>query len=75
MGTKLKDWLKTVDKLMQTLPQDDPALRSLRDRIMEYNNLIPLLKQLSSKAIKVSKFTCTYIFNRILIYPYYQYFH
>ena len=67
MGTKLKDWLKTVDKLMQTLPEDDPALKSLRDRIMEYDNLIPLLKQLSSKAIKVSKFTCTCTFKTILV--------
>ena len=67
MSTKLKDWLKTVDKLTQTLPQDDPALKSLRDRIMEYNNLIPLLKQLSSKAIKVIKFTCTCTFKTTLV--------
>ena len=67
MGTKLKDWLKTVDKLMQTLPEDDPALKSLRDRIMEYDNLIPLLKQLSSKAIKVHGFICTCTFKTILV--------
>ncbi|XP_011407347.2 PREDICTED: uncharacterized protein LOC105314715 [Amphimedon queenslandica] len=52
VGEKLKKWLSTIDSLSQILSVDDPVLMTLSERINEYNNLLPLLKKLSSPSVK-----------------------
>ena len=41
-------------KLERTLSPDDPVLSAWRERLQEFKGRIPLLQQLSSKALKVS---------------------
>ena len=53
MNNKLKDLLSSIEKLSQTLPPEDPVLVNLQDKVMQYHILIPILQQLTSKAIKV----------------------
>ena len=52
---QVTDWLKACDKLEGTLPPDDPVLIAWRNRLEEFKQRIPLLQQLASKALRVSK--------------------
>ena len=49
----LKDSLKTCCKLQAILPPKDAVLEAWRARLLEFQDGIPLLEQLSSKSLKV----------------------
>ena len=53
MDSRLKKWLYNIESLASVLSVDDPVLRTLSDQVNEYNNLLPLIKKLSSKSVKV----------------------
>ena len=53
MDSRLKKWLYNIESLASVLSVDDPILRTLSDQVNEYNNLLPLIKKLSSKSVKV----------------------
>ena len=53
MARKIDDLLQSIDDLFNLLPVNDPVLEALNCKVKEYCNLIPLLKQLSSKSVKV----------------------
>ena len=54
MKSKLNEWICTLDKLTDSFPDDDPVLISLRDRIKEYEKLMPSLAKLRSSSLNVS---------------------
>ena len=49
---KVSDWLEVCSKLEQTLPTD-PVLQKWKERLTELHKNIPLLQQLSLKALRV----------------------
>ena len=49
---KVSDWLAVCSKLEQTLPTD-PVLQRWKERLTELHKNIPLLQQLSLKALRV----------------------
>ena len=53
MTKRLQDLIKSMDSLHHFLPPNDAVLNALSDRVSQYHNLVSLLKQLSSKAVKV----------------------
>ena len=55
MSWNLQEQMQSIEKLWNLLPTNDPVLESLENKIKDYHSLLPLLKQLSSKAIKVRK--------------------
>lgn len=54
MESKLNEWMGTLEKLSETFPDDDPVLSTLKDRLVQYQELIPSLTKLRSDSLKVS---------------------
>ena len=53
ISEKVSHWLTVCCKLEKTLPAMDPVLEGWRERLTELQRQIPLLQQLSSKALRV----------------------
>ena len=54
-------WLEVCAKLEKILSSTDPVLAEWKDRLKEFQQHIPLLQQLASKALRVCLVTHVYI--------------